>query len=317
MSGRKLKSSKGDTMKKLLWLGFALMFGAAMVFMFGCDSTSSNKETGSLDDPEFEVISDIAGEGNFVFDMLLLDISFNLLDSIQQPLPVGRAGKFSAVDDDVTGLEIINYKYSNFWHIFTCSVFVEEIDYPDTSTFSFTGIDSIRLANDEGYMRYEDMTTNAIDIHAHFQIVVESPDVMGEVAQHAAFHLAAQVEDAYTIDGSSNDSIMVAGMMGDAECEIGLYFDQSIDGLLIDEAVEVDDVCPLQGEVVLNFTVDIFCVAENPAETLDVSGGWWAKFVFDNGFINAVYENETTRWTFSEQCREAVGKRGWTSVFDK
>jgi len=298
-------------MRRLLFLVFAVMLSAAVVLMFGCsDSTSSKKETGDPNDPEFGIVSEIAGEGNFMFNMLLLDFSTELLDSIPDAIGKPGAGKFAVATDDIDSILIASYVYSNYWHIFSFSVYVAE----DETEFAFTGIDSLRLSDAEGYVQYDIETVTKMEIRAHFDIDFYDDEIEGEMAQHAAFTLTAVGED-YTIDGSSYDSLLISGLVGEGSCAIGMNFEQDVDNVLIDYMVEEYGYCPLQGEIDLNLGVDFEC--EAPADTLNFSGDWWINFVFDNGNINAIYENETTRWVYSGQCRgDVTAKPGWSSVFD-
>ncbi|PKK82286.1 MAG: hypothetical protein CVT49_14530 [candidate division Zixibacteria bacterium HGW-Zixibacteria-1] len=301
-------------MKRLLLLSIAVLLGLTLIFMSGCggsdDPVSSTKTTGDPNDPDLAVIETLAGDGNFIIDLQLLDLSFNLYDSIPESAP----GKFSTVNSDVSNIIISNYEYSNYWHIFTCSAYVEEAGDYDTTWYAYGGVDSIRASNDDGYMQYPDSTTSGLNIRAHFGVNFEGIPISGELANHASFDIATIDSLSFILDGLSYDSIMFVGFNDSGTCELGIYFYQGIDNLLIDEAVQTDvNACPPQGTIGLNFTVALACQGTSEADSLNVNGSWLANFVFDNGLVHMTYENETTRWTGTEECGGTIAKRGWLS----
>lgn len=313
-------------MKRLLLLGTALIFGAAIFIMAGCsddDPASTEKVTGDPNDPAFEVIGDIAGQGNFMMDMNLINISLGLYENMYGDADKSALKQSAEMVQDFA-INYLVYDTSNYWHIFECSVLVYDIeeDYDgyewtyDTTFFSYAGIDSLRFSNNDGYMYIMDSSTNAANIRAHFHVDFEGGDQYGEFGNHGRFDLTEETEYSYTVSGTSNDSITMSGYTEtQAFCELHMYFDQTITELLIDEIVEADEGCPLSGSVDLAFNVGLECTGDNPSDSLVVGGNWWADFEFDNGYLHAVYEDETTRWTINEPCREMITRRGWTSAF--
>ncbi|MEW5924753.1 MAG: hypothetical protein AB1746_12270 [Candidatus Zixiibacteriota bacterium] len=299
-------------MKRLLLSGIAILAVIGLISLLGCgggsDTVSSTKTTGDPDDPSLAIIENFAGEGNILIDLQLLELSFNLYDSIPQSAP----GKFSTVGEDISNIIISNYEYSNYWHIFSCSAYVEMVEGLDTAWYTYAGVDSIRVFNDYGYMQYPDLTTNGLNIRAHFGAGFESFSISGELANHAGFDVIALDSISFLIDGLSYDSIMFVGFSDSGSCELGMYFYQGIDDLLINEAFQNDpNACPPQGSLALHFSVDLSCLGTSEVDSLNINGNWLANFVFDNGLIHITYENETTRWTSTEECGGITAKRGW------
>ena len=71
-------------MKTVLFVAGILLTGIGLIVISGCgddDPTSPVELTeGNPNDPAYEIVSDIIGQGNFEFDLTLLELSFGLLD---------------------------------------------------------------------------------------------------------------------------------------------------------------------------------------------------------------------------------------------
>lgn len=301
-------------MKRLLLLSLVMFIGIGLILVSGCSDdddnpSSSDKAVGDPDDPRLEVMEDFSGQANFIIDLQLLGMSFELFDSIPDAPPVAKMSMQNQ-DIDISDLRIENYLYSNYWHIFTCSVYVAMVEDGDTTYFAYDGIDSIRLSNDAGYVHYPDVSVNALNIRAHFGVEFESVDITGDIGNHASFDVSTEDGSTFLLNGLSHDSIDYAGVGESGTCDLSMYFNQGITNLLLN--MGADDPCPTSGTVALDFTANLACEGTGEADSLNINGGWSADYVFDNGLIHITYENETTRWTYTGQCGDdGEAKWGW------
>nr|MBN2278826.1 hypothetical protein [candidate division Zixibacteria bacterium] len=301
-------------MKKLFILSLTILLGLGLVLISGCsDDDDDGLKTGDPDDPEIEFVSDIAGQVNFQLNLQLLDLTFGLIDELSgEPRKVpGKLGVASGAQ--INYLHIIDHDTSNFWHIVTCSV---EVTDEDDVFFAYRGVDSLRFGDGTSYMYEPDETVTILNIRGHFNIGFEFTDedetTSGEIGSHERVDLSGVFgADEFTLDGHAYDSLDFEISSDSATCDLAMYFSETINDLFIDDAVTENGDCPLDGDVSLNFTVNLACTGEDELNDLDVNGQWSASFEFDNGTVDMVYENETTRWTISEQCRNDVAKHGF------
>lgn len=305
-------------MKRLLLLSLAMFIGIGLIIVSGCSDddddnpSSSGKTVGDPDDPRLEVMEDFSGQANFIIDLQLLGISFELYDSIPDAPPVAKMSMPNQ-DINISNLQIENYLYSNYWHIFTCSVYVAMVEDNDTTWFTYDGIDSIRVYNAAGYLHYPDESVIGMNIRAHLNAEFEGVDISGNIGNHASFDLNAIDLSSVLLNGLSHDSVDYIGVGESGTCDLSMYFYQGISDLLIDESVlGSSGGCPPSGSVGLVFTVNLDCEGTDEDDSLNIDGNWMANYVFDDGSIHITYENATTRWTYTGQCGDdGTTKWGW------
>ncbi|MFH2035597.1 MAG: hypothetical protein ABIJ45_04275 [Candidatus Zixiibacteriota bacterium] len=308
-------------MKKLSLVTVITLIGMSFILMIGCDddsSSSSDKDQGSTSDPNYEAVSDLVGEGNFEYDMQLLNLSFFLVDE-HFGLNEGSR-KMSAMAEDSIDIITFVYDSSNYWHIFTVNIEIFDIRDLDTNSFVFIGTDSIRLGYPGGTYSYN-LDTNTIaslDIRGHFNVTLNEGDNTTDIASHILFSLitAGGAHVPFTISGATIDSVMMMVDSDSGSCDLAMYFTQTINQIVLDDMAMEQDACPLSGNMAYSVNFDLSCTGTDEYDSLNVDGLWTATFTFANNMVAGRFENATTYWTFSDQCRgfDTVLKR-WSRPF--
>ena len=305
-------------MKRLFLLMLTIFLGAGLVFLVSCggddEPTSSAKKTGDPEDSTFLAIQELVGENNFNMNMMILGLNFELIDSIPSPgKAVGKIAFPMQIQSDY--IKITEYHASNFWHIFACSVLV----ISDEVSFSFKGIDSLRFGTADGYAYFPDPDSiTSLNIRAHFLINMAVGNYMSaDMRIHASYDLTGTYGGDFTINGLERDTIDMAvtyinNVPDTINCSLGMNYGETITNLFID-SVANSGGCPPSGSVVFNLNLDLGCDGSSPLDSLDIEGNWLASFTFANDNVTRVYENATTRWTVTEQCR-GIGKQGWAKM---
>ncbi len=302
-------------MKRLLLILLTMLLGAGLVIT-GCDESSSDseeKQIGTEDDPNFQFMTEMVGQGNFEHLVNLINISMAL------PMYAEDAAKESpllnAADDGIVYLNVNSYDTSNYWHIFSCSVIVGNTD----DSMHYGGIDSIRYGNGAGGYMYEpDSTTTTMDIRTHFDLTENSEYETVDVSNHASFVITGEygVEE-FSASGTSIDSVDIHFVGDSGECDLNMDYVHTLNDILIDEVVATMDGCPLTGTASFAYNVGLSCTGSSELDSLNVNGGWTADFVFNDGEMTYTYENATTRWTGTEQCRTRTTAKGaWFSALE-
>lgn len=296
-------------MKRFFISGILIMLGAGLIFMLSCgddDTTSSDLKQGDPNDPAFQIVSALTGEGNFEFNLNLLEISFDLIER-QFPV-IKRASKRTVSDQG--GLDSLKYSYSTsgYWHIFACTAYVTD---EDMTYYYFEGIDSLRFADDEGYVYHPVLDeATSMNMRAHFAVTIEGADVQGHIHSHGALDLDGSVDtEDFTVNGQSADSVELLITEDTASCIFAMYLNQTVTDVFIDAVVQNGEGCPLSGSINLNFSITAECEGVGDVDALGVEGAWAARFIFSQGSMTATYENATTRWTVTEPCRDSGAAR--------
>ncbi len=290
-------------MKRLYLIGLAIVLGAGLVFLAGCEDEEETtgpvqKETGELDNPVYMFVSEIAGNPSIEIDLNLLVISFGLLtDHFGTP----KAGKIAAGPEPGTIQEwvYIDHDSSDYWHIFECTVLVT---YDDGREFQFSGIDSIRAGYNSTFTwDYDPGTTTSLNFRAHLNYDVVADVDTGQYVYHAALDLAWPNQSDFICNGNA----IHCGFMnysGDS-CRVDMCFWETITDVYMDVAAQELGSCPISGQQSFEFTLDKECQGTSHIDSLDFRGDWAMSYIYADSSMNITHENATTRWTRTEICR--------------
>ena len=304
-------------MKRFVTLAIILSLGAFLIFIAGCDSDpeSSGLQEGSLDDPNYELVDDIFGEGFVGFNSQMLGLSMALADSI--PGQQGPAKLFASSAEGECPFAEIEFSYTwdnvNYWHIFNVAAYAEEeIGDGSTNTYSYEGIDSIRFENVSGPMQYPDETTTNMKIRWHFGTLVTADTDEIEVTNDASLDLTGEYEGDFTVNGSSTDSLDVSVGESQSTCIIAISSVQSFTDVEMDEAARFGADCPASGRMDIDATIAIECEGtggEGEFEELSITGDWDISYVFDSTGearqVTITFIDGTTRWVNTVDCEES------------
>ncbi len=307
-------------MKQLFILSMACLLGFGLILVSGCSDDDDERTTGDLEDPNYEFISDIAGDVNFQMNTQMLELTFELIDELSRKEKITPGQIAGAEKIDVGYFDIIDYDTSNYWHIVTCSV---EVTDEDDVFFAYKGIDSLRASDASSYTYDIDESVTSLDIHSHFNVNLEFSEedetTSGTIGNHCIFDLGIidQEDGEFTLDGHAYDSLDLEITSDDGTCDLIMNFSETLTDLAIDSLVMDEGQCPFDGRISLTFDVSMACTGDDELSDLDVDGNWSASFVFDEGMVNIVFENATTRWSDSDQCRFSGTKGGFKRAIER
>ena len=305
----------------LLTVGILVSF----VLIAGC-SDDDNKGTNSLtqgdpNDPQYQLVSGVVGEGLFSNDGAIIDLSMYLAGLIADkngkhyPLKPQAPEQFDSLS--------YTYSYSNFWHIFSLLAIETMWNGVSYDSMIFTGVDSLRFHNPLGPVQYPDSTTNKLDARAHIAVHIttantdlKNPDGADAlISTDASYTIAGHPDTAFYISGTSADTL-AAILIGDTlACEIGLTANQTATSLYLDQiALGAEGGCPRAGTLRIVSSLDMFC--ETDTDTLlDARGTWTIMFTFDDGMVTININNGVNYWNESWQCGPIItAKSGWPSI---
>jgi hypothetical protein len=298
-------------MKKLLLTLLAMTLIAGMVFILGCSDDDEDKGTGPVAgdtaDVEFQVMSELLGDGILDHDGNILFLSIWLMDIIPGKSDGYNPFKPLAPAQDLDSLSW-TYNSSNFWHIFSVTaVFIDSHgEGMGVDTLTYIGIDSIRFVGPLGPMLYPDTTVTTIDIRAHFDVEISSENASVTISTDASFDLTEADMGIY-VNGTSSDSGSIYISDEEINCEVDYTTNQTVTDLYLDYYAIMGEGCPLGGTISVVASVDIGCVSDTMS--VDITGTWWLTFTFNDGMITATYTNGQIIWTVTEPCYDGGAKK--------
>lgn len=301
------KYDKGGKMKKIILTLLAISLIAGLVFIVGCSDDDEEKITGPTpgdpNDPEFQMVSGLIGEGFVEHDQTILELSLMLMQMIPAPVKHGgeNAFKSAGIAQVVDSLDY-SYSYSEFWHIFTVYARLIDAQAEFTDTLIYTGIDSMKFSNAAGPVADPNLAT-AMSIRAHFDAEIVAVDGVVLVSSDASFDITVVFMEGLLINGTSADAVDAYFQNADTTCEVSMTSTQIATGIAMPYAPETD--CPAAGTINVAATLDISCMADT-AQFVDVSGAWTVGFIFDGATMTINYSNGSNYWTVTEECEPLV-----------
>ena len=303
-------------MKRLSILAIIVIFGAVFALLAGCDKDSTSPELleGSLDDPNYEMMDGIFGEGFGEFSSQMLGLSMALTDSIPgQRGPAKLFAGAAVVEDDFSTIE---YSYTwddvNYWHIFNVYAYAEEdLGGGSINTYSYEGIDSIRFEDNSGPMQFPDEMTTIMKIRWHFVTDITADTDEISLTNDASLDLAGVYEGDFTMNGISDDSIGVSIGESQSTCEIAISSVQTFTDIVMDELARSGNSCPADGQIDIDAAISVECEGGDDFDELSINGDWDISFEFNSTGetrqVTITYIDGTTRWVNTVDCEGSVG----------
>jgi len=289
--------------RSLLALG--LIFGVFM-FLAGCDNASTDPklQTGDLNDPEFEQIDALFGEGFTDMTGSMLDLTFQLIDSIPAPVGIAKPAVF-ATDGGLDNLDFTySYNAETYWHVFTVSASSSEDDgFGGTYTTDFSGIDSVRFSGAQGYIQYPDDGATGANIHWHIDAEIQSTGTQFTYDSDALIALAVADLNDFVVNGTSSEDIDLAVADGESACVLSIGTDQEYTDVYVPTS-ESGSECPSSGRIDVSASLLLNCEGDTPEgyDELSIDSNWDIAYIFDDGTITVTYSDGTTQWTTTQSC---------------
>lgn len=298
-------------MKKLLFLlAFGALVAAGIALLAGCDndSTSPSLEPGDPNDADFEFVSEIFDDGFADFSYGIMEIAFELIDSIPgMEGPARIAPSVTLSDRDFDAIEY-EYTYSNSWHIFEVAATVYEYySEQEADTLYYSGIDSIQFCNAEGPMQFPDTTTMSATIIWHYDTQVLSLGDEIQMNNDAAIELTGELASDMTINGNSNDAAYMSVVDDSCTCTLEIIIVQDFNNIFIEDDSQYD--CPSSGSLDVAATFDFGCegIGASPLDSLTLNGTWNIEYAFSGDHVTISYSDGISQWTITEDCGSSGG----------
>lgn len=279
----------------------------ALTLAIGCsddNSTDSQKQTGNLDDPEFQValaaMANLGGEGFALLEEIYGTIG-NIADGPSSVAVRNEASRSAAIADTLVYHESSQYWYHGMGMVETTYV-------ADTMVITeWTVTDSVQFVQGGAPVQYPDSEfVTAVVIGARHSGYSQTSDdslVAGLAVMISGDPGELAAGGDIVLDGGGYFRGTLGILGPEIGCEFDFLFTEDYNniGLNLDDVFEYDG-CPTSGSLTHAGNLDMYCAG--PTDTVDVSGNWSAGFTFAGETISYVFENATTRWTGSTTCGE-------------
>ena len=296
------------------------VFALGMTFSFfsGCSDDNGTNSNG-IDPQDSAFVGEFFSGDIFLRSLQSIPVSLELLGTVDGAAKIAPSALASLSDDEEIIINsIIEYSYTNGWHIFDFSAMIIDLDEHDT--VDIAGIDSVQILENGEPVRVP-VDSNNIDglkARAYIDWELRGESNRGDVNHRIDVGLDPGVLDTIvTVDGSVHDTMEVVEDDFDGTCSIFAALDQTVTNLQI--RTPSNDDCPLDGQVASTATLDVLCIGNQGAgyDTLQVTGAWTVTAtVNDNNTVTITYSDGTVSWTVTEPCGQSatMKPRGWAAI---
>jgi hypothetical protein len=291
--------------KKAIFLFTLMCLGAAVAFVVGCGSDNSTntteKKTGSLNDPQFlaaqEAVSAV-GE----YDGLMLGLAFQALDSVfhdpSNPSPIRNFRRPVATSTAADTVELTYHADSKYWMFYTVHYDTSSTDPLVVTRFVIK--DSTQFLQGMDVVQWPDsalLTEFRNGVHAS----ITANNTTDSIYIHQLVTIAGDIPNLgdVTIDGSRGFEINFSDTGSADTCTFGLNMGAVANSVGLNVTDLDQNGCPTSGNSVYAGSINVSCVGQ---DTASYSGGWTITETFNGNLINYVFENSTTRWTYTDTC---------------
>ena len=301
-------------MKRILFLMLCSLILTGLVFIAGCGDDdngtgSTTKETGDLNDPNFQMVVDLTeevdGVTGYMFDFIgqMLDTIFNHPDN---PSKVSLEGKTKnhllAASDSVL---VTYHSNTGYWYAYAASI---DTNMYDTVVEIFTMIveDSTQFKHGSTVVQWPDSmllteVTNGISISVSndwYQSSITAHQLINVTGDSLFTNGLATINGTQTVNMNLVD--ITNTMTGDS-CTFGVSLGTTLNDIVMNVVYEED--CPSSGNLLHNGTINIACTGDT---TFTFNNIWTISQTFENQYTYVVFENATTRWTYTDTCGFSV-----------
>lgn len=286
---------------------------AGLMFVWGCsddDDDAIGPILANPDPADSTFMTDLFDDGVFMTALHSLEVSLALLESLPgAPVVKGMDGvkALGAAQEDIVITAIIDYEYTNGWHIFDFEAMV--VDEFESDTTDVVGIDSIRLVMDGSPVQYPGNLDSLDGLSEHAHVTWAMRDVVDPDSgfiNHLVDleQLVALTDTILKLDGSVRDTMRVREDVETATCEIDMTLSETITNLQIDVNAPEGD-CPETGTINVTATLDIECQGDQGSQfdSLSISGTWTVNATVNpNNTVTISFSDGLVAWTVTETC---------------
>ena len=298
-------------MKRFLLLMCLAISVLAINLFIGCSSSGTDpvtKETGDLNDPEFQQIMGVTGESG-EFTGMMFDYLGGMIDSVLSHPDNPNAVSSKMNNNAFASADSIMFTFhseSGYWYLYFASADTIFGDFGHFEVISLDIEDSIKFYHGTAGVQWPDSALlTKVHNGAFFEFGFGSNLHMGTF-----WDVTVEGEDIFTIgDIVVNGTNGAAIAMNDSEgCSINANLNGTISNIAIN--ILAEDDCPSSGFIRQVGNIELSCTGDT---TYSYNDSWMILETFNNGVIDVVFENSTTRWTFTDTC----GSQQAVSPYDK
>ncbi len=301
-------------MRKIRLITALLSLGIGAALLGGCSSSTGTKEktTGSLSDPQFQAAQTVmasAGE----FDGMLLDVAFQAVDSVFQdsanPTPIHVVGLSLAAEAGPDSVSLTYHTNTEYWYFYGVTY---DSAYDTTAIDTqlivtrFLIQDSVQFLHGSNIVQWPDSAL-LTEIRNGVHVSVTNSSSTDSVYVHQRVTIGGDIPNRgdVVINGSRGFEINFSTFTDTDTCQFALNMGATAGAVGLN-VVDVDqnDGCPTSGRMTYSGNIGVACVT--PDTSLTYNDGWIITQSFNGDIINYVFENSTTRWTFSDTCQTQV-----------
>lgn len=295
-------------MKRLLILAVSILLIPALMSVMSCSDDDDNPvTTGDPNDPSYEFYSEAVGDLPGEANMMLLEITMDLLDWLEQAGSSQQSDRSWRAATGVTDGEFdsIHYTYGSGWHVFYFEY--TQIDTEDdfSETLQFVGYDSVRTFEDGAPVQIVDSLMDSLYARAHVAVDMANSD--GEQGHIGAHHDLTAINsgiDMYgqwvTLSLSSLDSLNLLFEDEGANCSLAVVCAATGSNLLM--PVQIEDACPTSGTLSASEELGLACTGGDNFDEASINGTWSVNYSFTDGVGTIRVTKGNVQWTVVDTC---------------
>ncbi len=292
-------------MKKLIL--FAVLIGLVLSVVIGCSSddddspvTPITKEDGSLDDFEFMAAAEAYYSAEGMSDMMLgwIDV---LIDTVfEDSASLSSSGKPFVITATSDSVYATYHSNSQYWYFYARAVdtsYGQGQEIEDIATFFLE--DSIQFLHGTTPVQWPDSTLlTGIKNGAVLNIDSEADQVGLAAGQLITLTGDIVYRGDITLVGSQYFELDIYAA-GDDTCNLSLDMATTANAIQGNLTVMDNEGCPTSGSLSNSGVIAISCTGDT---TFSFTDNWTIAETFYGDSAVVVFENTTTRWTFTDYC---------------
>jgi hypothetical protein len=285
-------------MKNLSRIGLLAMLVMVLLLAVGCDEDDpagpTEKQTGDLNDPEFQQMMASMDAGELYISMLQDDI-FDVIDAVfaggLQGVSGDRQHPVTVTGVDADSVYLVYHETSQYWYWY-----LQAIEPSDADTLTVTIIDSVQFLHVAGPVQWPD---SALVTGIRTGALLHMISTLGnEIEAAQLLTVMGDIVDKGDITLNGTQSIDMS-FVADS-CAVIMDLGTSANAVVMNLAHVDSSGCPESGAFSHQGTMGIACTGQGG---LNFSDSWTVVQTFTgNDTFSVVAENTTTRWRYSGSC---------------
>ncbi|HUV30846.1 MAG TPA: hypothetical protein VMY05_07160 [Acidobacteriota bacterium] len=294
-------------MKRILALGGILVVMFALGAFLGCGDdedkgTGSGLDIGDTTSLEFQAARDMFEQNEGLTEMTL-DYLFDIVDSVyNHPDFPGSAGSRRNGYDaalQVDSFLLVYHAGSQYWY-----AYIMDAEGADTMILQ----DSVQFLHGVLPVQWPDSAL-LTGIKTGLVYTFDRQSLNASVVAHQLLSIVGNIAGYGDVVINGSQSVALSVVTGEGTvCNNSLTMNATFSNIALNiEDMQMNDACPTAGKITHTGNISIDCEGDY---TYSYSGSWAISQTFDGNEIHYVFENSTTRWTYTDYCHEGLTRHG-------